>query len=164
MLEVVLELGWIDGLQMGTFLLLDVVARTDQIRSAFLSYQYWWSDHSIKYKSFSVYHKDEGVLATPRRHWAASRMKCSVTRFGARRTARNLWDRAVHFRCAVGSVSAPLYPLRNPFFNFLPRSLDPHMAASSHVPAVAPLKFSSLSDVPPGEPPQRPSTLAILNS
>lgn len=50
MLEGVTDVGWMDGLQVGTFPLRDIVARVDDIRRAPLSCLYWWTDHVIKDK------------------------------------------------------------------------------------------------------------------
>lgn len=56
MLERVTVVGWIDGLQVGTLPLREIVARADDVRSALMSCLYCQADHAINDRSFWAYY------------------------------------------------------------------------------------------------------------
>lgn len=108
MLEWVADVGSIDGLQVVTFLVRDVVARGDEVRSDPRSFLYWRADRVMNKLAFWAYQIEEVALSTgsPSRYRQGG--QCALIRFRNLHSAGNLWGRPVQFRCAVGTGSASI--------------------------------------------------------
>lgn len=105
MLEGVPDVDWIDGLQVGTLIHRDVMARADEVWSP-LSCLYWRADEAIEDKEFWDYYTEESAIDTARPCGAGKSGQCSVNCFGKRRPGRILWEWPMQLRCAVGGGSA----------------------------------------------------------
>lgn len=66
MLEGVADIRWVDGLQVGTFSIRDVVARANEFRRSPLSYLYLRVDYANPETPFGAYYTEEGFLTTAR--------------------------------------------------------------------------------------------------
>lgn len=90
MLGGVPDVGCIDGLQVATFPLSNIVARTDDVWSAPRPCLYWRPYYSIKDRAFWAYYNASGVHVAAQSRGTGQAGKCAATRFGSRRPARNL--------------------------------------------------------------------------
>lgn len=91
MLEGAPDFDWIERLQVGTFLLLDVLECAVEVRSISLSCLYWKADDTIKEKALSTYFAEGVTLATARLRGAGQGEQCTTSCVGNRCPHRLLW-------------------------------------------------------------------------
>lgn len=124
MFEGVPDVAWIDGLQVGTFMLREFVARDDDVRSAPLSCHYLRPDNAIKDREFWTFYGEDGSIVAKQPRRAGQGEQCAVTHFSSHSPANILWGRPVQSRFGVCGGRASVYTLRNPFHYVHTGALD----------------------------------------